>query len=76
MTETHTPTAESPETSRWLRVIKAEYLEVPGLCLTRSQLERFWNLDTITAGTVIETLTNVQFLRCTQRGTYVLATLR
>jgi len=75
MTETYTPTAESPETSHWLRLIKAEYLEVPGLCLTRPQLERFWNLDTSTAGTVIETLTDVRFLRRTQRGTYVLATL-
>ena len=75
MTETHTPPAEGPETSRWLRLIRAEYLEVPGLCLTRPQLERFWNLDTTTAGTVIETLTDVQFLRRTQRGTYVLATL-
>jgi hypothetical protein len=75
MTEPHTPTAETPETGSWLRLIRAEYLEVPGLCLTRPQVERLWNLDTVTAGTVIEALTDVQFLRRTRRGTYVLASL-
>jgi hypothetical protein len=62
-------------TTDWLRLIKAEYLEIPGLCLTPSQVRRLWNLDSVTAESLIAELTDIQFLRLTQRGTYVLADL-
>jgi enterochelin esterase-like enzyme len=42
MPETHTPQASIHDR---LRTIQAEYLEVPGLRLTRQQAERLWNLD-------------------------------
>jgi hypothetical protein len=58
-----------------LRLIKAEYLEIPGLSLTPPQVKRFWNLDTGTAESVMATLVDVQFVRRTSRGAYVLADL-
>jgi hypothetical protein len=57
----------------WLRLIRAEYREIPGLCLTSAQVQRFWNLDANTAGALLAALLDVQFLRRTPRGTYVLA---
>jgi hypothetical protein len=35
----------------WLQLIRAEYLEVPGLRLTRPQVERLWELDSVTSET-------------------------
>ena len=64
--------SEQPATTEWLRLIKAEYLEIPGLCLTKPQVERFWNIDPVTAESVMGALLDVQFLRRTQRGAYVL----
>jgi Fic family protein len=29
----------------WVRIIRAEYEEMPGLTLTRKQIERLWGLD-------------------------------
>jgi hypothetical protein len=31
--------SEQPATTEWLRLIKAEYLEIPGLCLTKPQVD-------------------------------------
>ena len=57
----------------WLQLIRAEYLEIPGLCLTQSQAERFWRLDTLTCEALLSALTDVKFLRRTDRGAYVRA---
>jgi hypothetical protein len=43
-----------------------------GLCLTKPQAERFWNIDPVTAESVMGALVDVQFLRRTPRGAYVL----
>ena len=64
--------SEQPATTEWLRLIRAEYLEIPGLCLTKAQVERFWNIDPLTAESVMGALLDVQFLRRTPRGAYVL----
>ena len=32
----------------WLPIIRAEYLEFPGMQLTRAQVRRLWNLDEAT----------------------------
>jgi hypothetical protein len=29
----------------WLRRIRGEYLEMPGLCLTLAQAQRLWGLE-------------------------------
>ena len=54
----------------WLRLIRAEYLEVPGLHLTKKQAERLWGLDTLTCEALLEALVNAQFLRRTKAGAY------
>jgi hypothetical protein len=38
------PALESP-VSDWVHIIQAEYREMPGLTLTRKQMERLWGLD-------------------------------
>lgn len=57
----------------WLRIIRGEYLEFPGLHLTCAQAQRLWNLDTATCETLLETLVNTRFLRRSRNGGYVLA---
>jgi hypothetical protein len=57
----------------WLLLIRAEYLEVPGLCLTSEQAQRLWGLDPATLEALLEALVEVKFLRCTRQRTYVRA---
>ena len=57
----------------WLHLIRAEYLEIPGLHLTRKQVQRLWNLDDVTCDALLEALVEVRFLRQTQAGAYVRA---
>ena len=68
-----TLTLEPATSPDCLSLIRAEYVEMPGLSLTSVQVQRFWNLDANTAGSLLATLLHVQFLRRTPRGTYVLA---
>jgi hypothetical protein len=56
-----------------LRVVQAEYLEIPGLHLTKPQARRLWGLDPYMCDALLDTLVAAQFLRCTPRGAYVLA---
>jgi hypothetical protein len=56
-----------------LRLIRSEYLEIPGLHLTRRQVERLWRLDTPSAESLLRVLVDVQFLRATRTGAYVRA---
>ncbi len=55
----------------WVRLVRSEYLEMPGLNLTRRQVQRLWNLDGDTCDRLLETLINVRFLRQTPSGAYV-----
>ena len=57
----------------WLQLIRAEYLEVPGLCLTKAQVQRLWGLDPITSEALLTALVEGKFLRCTRRQAYVRA---
>jgi hypothetical protein len=57
----------------WLQLIRAEYLEIPGLRLTKAQVERLWGLDSITSEALLAALVDVTFLRRTVYGTYVRA---
>jgi hypothetical protein len=56
----------------WLMLIRAEYLEIPGLSLTKQQVER-WGLDAITSDALLAALVDVKFLRRTVRDAYVRA---
>ncbi len=59
----------------WMSLVRAEYLEMPGLSLTEVQAGRLWNLSPDTAEALLEELERVRFLRRTTKGTYVLADL-
>jgi hypothetical protein len=65
--------ADRTSTKELLRVIQAEYREMPGLDLTRAQAQRLWGLDAHTCTAMFETLVAVRFLRCNDRQAYVLA---
>lgn len=55
----------------WLCRIRAEYIEVPGLNLTRPQAKRLWGLDDLTCDRVLNALVEGRFLRLTASGTYI-----
>ena len=57
----------------WLQLIRAEYDEIPGLQLTKPQVQRLWNLDITTCDAVLEALEATSFLRRTGTGAYVRA---
>jgi len=40
----------------WLHLIRAEYLEMPCLQLTRQQVQRLWGLDELTCNALLEAL--------------------
>jgi hypothetical protein len=57
----------------WLRLIRAEYSEIPGLHLTKPQAQRLWSLDAHACDAVLATLESQKFLRRTPTGAYVKA---
>ena len=57
----------------WLQLIRAEYLEIPGLSLTTQQVQRLWGLDLVTTEAVLAALVDVKFLRCTRHHVFVRA---
>ena len=57
----------------WLQLIRAEYLEIPDLCLTKVQVQRLWGLDPLTSDSLLDTLVDAKFLRRTGQDTYVRA---
>jgi hypothetical protein len=57
----------------WLMLIRAEYLEIPGLALTKAQVERLWGLDAVVSEALLAALVDLKFLRRTVRDTYVRA---
>ena len=53
-----------------LRRICGEYLEMPGLQLTRPQAQRLWGLDEQTCAQLLELLTEDKFLYRRDDGMY------
>ena len=58
---------------RLLDIVRGEYLEMPGLRLTKQQAQRLWALDLATCDELLATLVGAQFLRRTEKGEYMLA---
>jgi hypothetical protein len=56
----------------WLRLVQAEYREMPGLNLTRPQIQRLWGLHGETCDALVEHLVTTHFLRRTSGDEYVL----
>jgi len=53
------------------RAIRDEYLQLPGLRLTREQLQRLYSLDSLTCEAILSALVDVGFLARTPEGRYV-----
>lgn len=49
-------------------LIRAEYEEMPGLCLTRAQVQRLWLLEPAACDNVLRAMVDAGYLRLTQRG--------
>jgi hypothetical protein len=60
-----------PAVARWLQTLRGEFLEVPGLLLTRDQVQRLWGLDGKMCDVVLEALVQDGFLRRTEQGGFV-----
>jgi hypothetical protein len=56
-----------------VRRIRAEFLEMPGLCLTIEQAQRLWALEPRTCAALLNSLIDSRFLRRTDRGLFVLS---
>ena len=52
--------------------VRAEFLEMPGLCLTIEQAERLWDLEPRTCEALLKSLIDSRFLCRTHRGLFVL----
>ena len=59
--------------SDWLQIVRGQYLEMPGVALTRSEIQRMWSLDDTTCDALLDALVLGQFLRLTHRNRYVRA---
>ncbi len=66
-------TTNPPLVTEWLNRIRAEFLEVPGLRLSRNQVQRFWGLDTAMCDALLGALEDSRFLRRTRDDLYVRA---
>ena len=55
----------------WLQLVRGEYEELPGLRLTQSQVEEWWEIDAARAATLIGALVSIGVLRKTREGAYV-----
>jgi hypothetical protein len=60
---------------RVLRLVRAEYVEIPALNLTKPQVQRLWGLDPDTCDAVLRRLEEDKFLRRTSGDAYVRADL-
>jgi hypothetical protein len=58
-------------TQSWVEIVRGEYLEIPGLLLTRSQVQRLWDLDDTSCDAVLESLLESRFLRRTPSGAFI-----
>ena len=58
---------------RLLEIVRGEFLEMPGLRLTKKQAQRLWAIDADTCEALLGTLEASHFLRHTRDGEYVLA---
>ena len=55
----------------WMHVIRSEYLEIPGLSLTKPQARRLWGLDADTCDALMDGMVATNFLRRTLGDCYV-----
>ena len=56
-------TADQSSVQDWMRLIRAEYLEMPGLHLTKAQIQRLWRLESPMCDSLLDALVAAEFLR-------------
>ena len=56
--------------TQWTDRVRAEYLEMPGLCLTRLQICRMWRLDASLCDAIVDALVKADFLSLRPNNTY------
>jgi DNA-binding IclR family transcriptional regulator len=54
----------------WVQLVRAEYMEMPGLTLTCLQIQRMWGIDRDTCHEIVSTLTASGFLSRRPDGSY------
>lgn len=59
----------------WLRLVKSEYAEMPGLHLSKRQAQRMWNLDARSTDMIFSALEAANFLRRMPNDIYIRADL-
>jgi hypothetical protein len=64
---------DDPPFAEALARVKAEYVEMPGLRLTRVQAARLWALDSRVCEAVLPALVEARFLVCTRGAAFVRA---
>jgi len=60
----------APSARESTRVIRGEFLEVPGLHLTRAQIQRLWDLECDACTDVLEALLRERCLQINADGRY------
>jgi len=61
-----------PTVERFIEIVQSEYREMPGLQLTKAQMQRFLGIDVMTCDVVLDKLERQRFLRRTRKNLYVL----
>ena len=64
---------DNAATIDWAQLMRAEFLEIPGLELTRDQAQRLWGLERATCDQLLAALVESRFLRRTRDNRYLLA---
>ena len=57
--------------SGWIDLVRAEYREMPGLSLTKPQMQRLWGTDAVLCDALIETLVLARIIRKTRDEHYL-----
>lgn len=59
------------ENAEMLRRVQEEFIEMPGLRLTKAQARRLWALDEVLCSTLLRALVDASFLFQTDNGSYM-----
>lgn len=66
--QTPVPGAQAGRVTDLVGLIRSEYEEMPGLCLTRAQVQRLWLLEPTACDNVLRALVDAGYLRLTSAG--------
>ena len=65
--------ASAHDIYEWVRLVRSEYSEMPGLHLSKKQAQRLWSLDPESCDVIFQELEASHFLRRMQNDCYVRA---